>query len=592
MSDNQTSIEFSSAKYSGFEKDQPFPNQIEVTVTRSGNTDHSSRFQVHLLTGIGMTTAQEGTDFDIMSPEWLEFEPGETEKKVYIDIYDDFELEGTEKIELELTPDSADPSLSVGEQRTTTVEILDNEVSYVEFSDAKFVGMESDEPPHLNQLEVTLTRSGNLNNFADVEVILTDGTAEQYQDFNSPFGFPQIVHFQPGETSTTITIDIQDDFEIEGTESFNLELETSSGSMETVIGEQGTTTVEILDNEISYVEFAAAKFVGMESDEPPHLNQLEVTLTRSGNINNFADAEVMLTGGSAKQYQDFDSPFGFPQIVHFQPGETSTTITIDIQDDFEIEGTESFNLELKPFSGNMETVIGEQGTTTVEILDNEVSYFEFSDAKYITYEEDDAYFNKLQVTVNRSGNLDISNGIHFEIIEGSADYSDFFVNTPWVSFEQGETSQVIEIEVDNDGMFEGTESFQLQLWDEPYHQDDIELGENATTTVEIRDKQTSYIDYLTGETGGNSDIFVLGNTNGSFYDDFGQQDYAEISNFDVSEDVIQLHGVASDYSLGSSPFEPNDQGIFLKVYGMQDDLVGIVKNTNNLDINSNNFAFV
>ncbi|WP_107667735.1 S8 family serine peptidase [Cyanothece sp. BG0011] len=90
----------------------------------------------------------------------------------------------------------------------------------------------------------------------------------------------------------------------------------------------------------------------------------------------------------------------------------------------------------------------------------------------------------------------------------------------------------------------------------------------------------------------NRDVFLLGNEAESFYDNYGQQDYAEIANFDMAQDIIQLHGTANDYYLGSSPFEANDQGIFLKVAGMEDELIGIVKDTNSLDLNNQNFIFV
>ena len=90
----------------------------------------------------------------------------------------------------------------------------------------------------------------------------------------------------------------------------------------------------------------------------------------------------------------------------------------------------------------------------------------------------------------------------------------------------------------------------------------------------------------------NNDTFVVGNTQESLYDTYGQQDYLEISGFNSSQDVIQLYGTASNYAVGVSPSGSNDQGIFLKVAGMEDELVAIVKNRNNLDLNSNDFAFV
>ncbi len=104
-------------------------------------------------------------------------------------------------------------------------------------------------------------------------------------------------------------------------------------------------------------------------------------------------------------------------------------------------------------------------------------------------------------------------------------------------------------------------------------------------------------DYLTGLNHSqlarvNGDIFTLGNENESFYDNYGQQDYAEISNFDMATDIIQLHGTVNDYHLGYSPFSVNAQGIFLKITGMEDELIGVVKNANSLDLKSQNFVFV
>ena len=104
------------------------------------------------------------------------------------------------------------------------------------------------------------------------------------------------------------------------------------------------------------------------------------------------------------------------------------------------------------------------------------------------------------------------------------------------------------------------------------------------------DALTGLMDQQVGTA--NDDTFVVGNAQESLYDVYGRQDYLEISGFDSSNDVIQLHGMADNYSLGASPSGSGDQGIFLKVAGMQDELVAIVKNTNTLDLNSSQFAFV
>ncbi|MDJ0846606.1 MAG: S8 family serine peptidase, partial [Crocosphaera sp.] len=105
------------------------------------------------------------------------------------------------------------------------------------------------------------------------------------------------------------------------------------------------------------------------------------------------------------------------------------------------------------------------------------------------------------------------------------------------------------------------------------------------------------VDPLTGASDSqlasvNSDVFTLGNSMESFYDNHGQEDYLEIADFDVNHDRIQLHGSIAHYYLGASPFATNDQGIFLKVAGGEDELIGIVKDNNNLNLTSDNFTFV
>ncbi len=85
------------------------------------------------------------------------------------------------------------------------------------------------------------------------------------------------------------------------------------------------------------------------------------------------------------------------------------------------------------------------------------------------------------------------------------------------------------------------------------------------------------------------DTFILGDASQSYYDNMGIQDYALIINFDSSEDVIQLHGSASDYQLGAAPEEvPQGTGIFLN----NDELVGVVSGVSDLALDADYFSFV
>ncbi|MEL6603418.1 MAG: SBBP repeat-containing protein [Cyanobacteria bacterium J06614_10] len=87
------------------------------------------------------------------------------------------------------------------------------------------------------------------------------------------------------------------------------------------------------------------------------------------------------------------------------------------------------------------------------------------------------------------------------------------------------------------------------------------------------------VDKLKGED--NTDIFVLGNSNGVFYQGGGINDYALIEDFETKEgDLIQLAGSASDYTLGNDVKEP-EKGAAIFYQG---DLVGIVKDAKDLSL--------
>ncbi|MEL6854305.1 MAG: calcium-binding protein, partial [Cyanobacteria bacterium J06607_13] len=87
------------------------------------------------------------------------------------------------------------------------------------------------------------------------------------------------------------------------------------------------------------------------------------------------------------------------------------------------------------------------------------------------------------------------------------------------------------------------------------------------------------VDKLKGED--NTDIFVLGNSNGVFYQGGGINDYALIEDFETKEgDLIQLAGSASDYTLGNDVKKP-EKGAAIFYQG---DLVGIVKDAKDLSL--------
>ena len=89
------------------------------------------------------------------------------------------------------------------------------------------------------------------------------------------------------------------------------------------------------------------------------------------------------------------------------------------------------------------------------------------------------------------------------------------------------------------------------------------------------------IDTLTGGSG--ADVFVLGTDTGVLYNDgiasnAGTADYALITDYNVSQDFLQLKGAASDYSASNTTVNGvSGLGIYLET-GTTDELIAIIQN--------------
>ncbi|MBE9187540.1 FG-GAP repeat protein [Microcoleus sp. LEGE 07076] len=171
----------------------------------------------------------------------------------------------------------------------------------------------------------------------------------------------------------------------------------------------------------------------------------------------------------------------------------------------------------------------------------------------------------------RQGNDKIFGNVGQDVLSGNLndDYLD------------GEKGQDIVIGGDgNDSLFGGLGN-------------DVLKGDNGNdilTGVDINaiNPGIEEIDTLTG--GGGSDIFILGDANNTYYDN-GDSDYGLITDFNASEDSIQLQGKADDYLL--VPFSQANQtgtAIYRKA-SAQNELIGILQGGSNLSLSGSYFRF-
>ncbi len=207
---------------------------------------------------------------------------------------------------------------------------------------------EDDAEPELNIGDVTvdedagtMTFTVTLTNASDqtVEVDYTtgDGTAEDENgdgDYQSDAG---TLSFAPGETSKTIVVTINDDATDEDNETFTVTLSNPvNASIDTAVG-TGTITDD---------DAAPTLSIDDVSDDEAN-GPFVFTITLSAASGKTVEVTVNTADGTAEDENgDGDYDAVVAQVVTFNPGETTKTVNVTINDDGDVEDDETFTVVL------------------------------------------------------------------------------------------------------------------------------------------------------------------------------------------------------------------------------------------------------
>ncbi|MEB3826995.1 hypothetical protein LKK83_05790, partial [Phormidium sp. CCY1219] len=108
------------------------------------------------------------------------------------------------------------------------------------------------------------------------------------------------------------------------------------------------------------------------------------------------------------------------------------------------------------------------------------------------------------------------------------------------------------------------------------------------------DADMGAVDQLIGQPG--AETFTLGDANQAYYlnsaDGDSGQEYAILTEFNATEDSIQLHGSAADYFLAASPEGMPTGTAIYRTEGDSEDLIAVVQDVSDLSLQSDYFSFV
>ena len=382
-------------------------------------------------------TATAGQDYTAQSGTVV-FPPGVTSVPVTIAVLGDLLPEGVEDFFVNL--DGAVDATILNESAFGTI-LDDDPRPLLSITDAAILEGDSG----TTDMEFVVSFAAPSGQPVSVAYATTGGTATAGTDYVARSG---TLSFAPGETSQRITIQVRGDEQLEGDETFYLQLSNATGAG--LLKSQGTGT--IFDDD-------AARRLSIDEVALPEGNTgttafvFPVTLTRASATPVTVDYAV--ASGTAIVGEDLLHGSG---TLTFQPGVTRATITVSVAGDTAPESDETFTVNLS--NPQNASIAKASGLGTIR-NDDPFPELSIADADVV---EGDSGTSAALFPVRLSFALDRPVTASYSTADGTAAApGDYLRQSGTVTFQAGSTVQNISIPVAGDLLNEPNETFSLSL---------------------------------------------------------------------------------------------------------------------------------
>jgi len=262
--------------------------------------------------------------------------------------------------------------------------------------------------------------------------------------------------FQPGEQTKQIVVIVRGDARIEADETFFVNL-TSSSPNSTIADDQALALVANDDFPLPGVRISNAT-VAEGSNGQRTVVDVELTLTATSTNSIFVDYQTA-NGSATIAGNDYEAAAGQ---VEFKPNELTKTVRLVVLGDDAEEAIETFFLNLTDVSANAQLI---DDQSSISIIDDDQQQFTpditITDVKL--REGNDRALPEFQFVVTLSATSSTPVTVDFSTAGGTADSSDFVAKTGTLTFEPGERSKTVDIEVRGDEIVESDETFFVDL---------------------------------------------------------------------------------------------------------------------------------
>lgn len=229
-----------------------------------------------------------------------------------------------------------------------------------------------------------------------------------------------------------------------------------AGRLHIVTYENNQTTTYTLDatgNRTQVDKSAVPVVLSVAAASASEGGSLAFTVTRSGGTSQTVLITCRAVSGSATSPSDFTAT---DTVLSFAASDTSKTCSIPSVQDSIYEGNETFTLSLVNPSGPISLA---SGSAIGTIIDNDAApSFTIAD---LTVNEN---AGTATLTISRSGATAFTHSVSYATASGSAIAgSDFTAVNGALSFAPAETSKPLSVAIANDAVYEGNETFVVNL---------------------------------------------------------------------------------------------------------------------------------
>ncbi len=469
--DDSAALAFSQAAWSVTEADTDGALNVNVSISPAlpvtGTVNITTR---HISTAAA----------DLSVPATLTLPAGQTSVDLPITIRGDDTIEGAEKFEIELSA-AAGARYTLGAPAKTAITINDDDFAALTLGQAAWSVTEGDTDGTLN-VKVSVSPALPVTGTVNITTRYDSAAA-------ADVSVPETLTLPAGQTSVDLPITIRGDSAVEGVEKLEIELAAVAGAPYK-LGAQATATITINDDDFatlalgnadSTVDESAQQRLGL--DEPDYtINEGGGALTIPVSIS----SALPVTGTvniTTRHISTAAADVSVPATLTLPQGATSASLRIPITDDTDVEGAETFEIELVAVADALYT-LGAQAKATITINDDDLATLAFSQAAWSVNEGDGA----LNITIDISPALPTDSAVNITTRHISTAAADVSVPAT-LTLPKDATSVTLRVDTTDDTDVEGDETFTVALsasGNEVYT-----LGQPVTATITIKDNDQS-----------------------------------------------------------------------------------------------------